>query len=185
MAVDIAAYLADPRAAHWDRFRNHFPRCAECSLAVTRGAQRNGLGVGPSDEHPAGALLIRFERDAASLEASARDEVASHLSECSLCRDSLRALARMALEAAGDTNREPVPSSESLWEDQEQQFWPQAAVHGQSSGIKETRKTTRSSAGNRDNRPDRSGPLQRYWPVLLVAVVLACGVALCTGGSAP
>jgi hypothetical protein len=86
--IDIAAYLADPRAAEHAGFRAHYPSCAACAAEVrawTELAERLGGGA----THPEPALLLRYEEAPDRLDAVARDAVRAHLARCASCRDEL------------------------------------------------------------------------------------------------
>jgi hypothetical protein len=90
--IDIAAYLADPRAAAHADFRAHYPACAPCSAEVrawTELAARLGAGRAA---HPEPALLLRYEDAPDRFDPAARAELRMHLAGCASCRDELAGL---------------------------------------------------------------------------------------------
>ena len=90
--IDIAAYLANPRAAEFAAFRAHYPACAPCSAELRAWTELTArLGAGRA-AHPAPALLLRFEDAADRLEPAARDALRAHLAGCASCRDELAGL---------------------------------------------------------------------------------------------
>ena len=91
--LDLAEFVADPRASEFVAFLEHYPACAECSAEVRAWteleAQLRGEGA---SAHPDEATLLRFEQSPGSLGAAERSRVESHLATCHSCADELAAL---------------------------------------------------------------------------------------------
>jgi len=91
--IDLGAYLRDPRARVWDDFRAHYPRCAACAAEVHAHTE---VALLLAPEHPDPERLLRFEDAPASLAATERAAITTHLAGCLPCRDELSALRRFA-----------------------------------------------------------------------------------------
>ena len=84
--VDLAGFLAEPRAEAFVEFRDHYPRCADCSAEVRAWTQLDAaLG---DDAHPAPDALAAYP-DAAP---EARRRIDRHAARCPACREELRLL---------------------------------------------------------------------------------------------
>ena len=118
--VDLAAYVAEPRAAEWAEFRAHYPTCRECSAEVSswtalEGALRSVSGP----THPAEELLLAYRRAPESLSEVQKREVRAHLEECGPCRDALGAVVSIELKkllAAGKPAAAPEPARAGAWQ---------------------------------------------------------------------
>ncbi len=89
--IDLAAFLADSRASGFEDFRDHYPRCGECSAEVRAWTEVEALLRAPGVEaHPDPGALLRFADG--ELAAADHAALASHLDGCAMCRDELRAL---------------------------------------------------------------------------------------------
>jgi hypothetical protein len=106
--IDIAAYLADPRAAEHADFRAHYPACAACAAEV-RAWTELATRLGAHAPHPEPALLLRYEEAPAGLDAAAREAMRAHLAGCASCRDELAGLRNFASAlAAQPASTRPV-----------------------------------------------------------------------------
>jgi outer membrane biosynthesis protein TonB len=109
--IDLAEFAVDPRALGWAEFRDHFPRCRECSREVARfGALDSALradGAG-SSAHPSDEALFAFAAGSPSLARDERARLEAHLAGCSPCRSELGAAQR--LRAAAVPAAHPGPS---------------------------------------------------------------------------
>jgi len=92
--VDLAAFAVDPRSPEWAEFRDHFPRCADCTREVARfGALAAALrteNAGVS-AHPSDAQLLALARAPAELVRDERARFEAHLAGCAPCRTELAA----------------------------------------------------------------------------------------------
>ena len=90
--IDVAAFAVDPRAPAWAEFRDHFPRCAECSREVARFATLSvalgSEGAGAS-AHPSDAKLLALARASSELARDERARLEAHLAGCAPCRTEL------------------------------------------------------------------------------------------------
>ena len=92
--LDLAEFAVDPRAPEWAEFRDHFPRCVECSRDVARfGALAAALGVtGTSaSAHPSDTKLLALARAPGDLARDERARLEAHLAGCAPCRTELTA----------------------------------------------------------------------------------------------
>jgi len=80
LEVDLAGFLADPRAEAHRAFRAHYPRCSVCSAEVRAWTELHGR-LAP--EHPEPERLARY----AGLSAEERAAVDDHLAGCPSCRE--------------------------------------------------------------------------------------------------
>ncbi len=105
--VDLAAYLVEPRAAAWDDFREHWPRCADCAAEVAAWtALQARLG---SAGHPDPERLLRWADGDDGLPPAERLALARHVEACPTCTDELRALARF--DVAPHVEERPVAAA--------------------------------------------------------------------------
>ncbi len=90
--IDVAEFAVDPRAPAWADFRDHYPRCPECSSEVARFATlKRGLageGEGAS-AHPSEAELVALATPASRLAPEQRVRLEAHLAGCAPCRTEL------------------------------------------------------------------------------------------------
>ena len=91
--LDLAEFVADPRASEFEAFLEHYPTCAECSAELRAWteleAQLRGEGA---SAHPDEATLLRFEQSPGSLGPAERSRLEGHLATCHSCADELAAL---------------------------------------------------------------------------------------------
>jgi hypothetical protein len=113
--LDLAEFVADPRASEFAAFLEHYPACAECSAEVRAWteleAQLRGEGV---SAHPDEATLLRFEQSPGSLGAAERRRVESHLATCHSCADELAALRAFDFSALAPGPAPALEASGSL-----------------------------------------------------------------------
>ena len=106
--IDLPGFLAGPREDEFATFRDHYPRCPECSAEVRawtelddqlrrRAGSDSSAGV-PASQHPPASLLVGYGDDPSALGASERRELERHLTACLSCRDELRTLGRFSPE---------------------------------------------------------------------------------------
>lgn len=104
--IDLAGFLEDPRADAFADFRDHYPRCPECSVEVGAWSELEAQLRARNDaRHPDPQQLARFPE---GLDARERVGVERHLVDCAACRDELRALEAFApgsLPGAGAPRR--------------------------------------------------------------------------------
>jgi hypothetical protein len=106
--IDLADFLAEPRAERFAEFRDHYPRCSACSAEVRAWTEVDGLLRPASDVHPEPETLLRYADDA--LAPAERSGLAAHLQQCAACRDELTALGGFEAprtEAAQPTRARP------------------------------------------------------------------------------
>ena len=89
--VDLAGFLMDPRAEEFASFRDHYPRCSECSAEVGVWTQLEQQLSTPAEAHPDPVALERYEQGA-GLSRVERTRLERHLSACASCRDELQSL---------------------------------------------------------------------------------------------
>ncbi len=97
--IDLAGFLAEPRAEGFAGFRDHYPRCRECSAEVrawTELDQQLRAHAGSGAAHPSASLLARYDESPRALEPAKWVGVERHLAQCPACRDELRALKAFA-----------------------------------------------------------------------------------------
>ena len=97
--IDLAGFLAEPRAEGFAGFRDHYPRCRECSAEVhawTELDRQLRTRAGSGAAHPSASLLARYDESPRALDPAERVGVVRHLAQCPACRDELRALAAFA-----------------------------------------------------------------------------------------
>jgi hypothetical protein len=97
--IDIAGFLAEPRAEGSAGFRDHYPRCRECSAEVrawTELDQQLRVQAGSGATHPSASLLARYDESPGAVGPAERAGVERHLAQCPACRDELRALKAFA-----------------------------------------------------------------------------------------
>jgi anti-sigma factor RsiW len=87
--LDLAAFLADPRAPELAEFVEHYPRCPECAAEVRAWTE---VHLALASRHPAPAELLAYHDG--SLGADARAMVGRHLATCPACAEELRAVQR-------------------------------------------------------------------------------------------
>jgi len=88
--IDLGGFLEDPRADAFADFRDHYPRCPDCSAEVGAWTELEvELRARNDARHPGPEQLARFPE---GLDARERIGVERHLVECAACRDELRAL---------------------------------------------------------------------------------------------
>ncbi len=116
--IDLPGFLARPREDEFASFRDHYPRCSECSAEVRAWTELDdrlrrpvGFGVGFAvgfdtesgaaavAQHPSAGILAGYEADPGALGATERRGLERHLTECPSCRDELRALGRFSPES--------------------------------------------------------------------------------------
>lgn len=109
LEVELSDFLRQPATPAFDAFRDHYPRCAECSAEVrawTELHERLATGGAAPDTHPGThpdvEQLVRYER----LGRQERSAVDAHLAGCPACREELAQLqsfdpARLAALASG------------------------------------------------------------------------------------
>ncbi|MBW2373040.1 MAG: zf-HC2 domain-containing protein, partial [Deltaproteobacteria bacterium] len=97
--IDLADFLAEPRAERFAEFRDHYPRCAACSAEVRAWTEVDGLLRPASDAHPEPEILLRYADDV--LAPAERSGLAAHLEQCAACRDELTALTGFEPARAG------------------------------------------------------------------------------------
>ncbi len=85
--IELADFLDDPRAASFRDFREHYPRCAECSAEVRAWTE---LQQALQSDHPDPAQLAQY----ASLEPQQRARIDLHTARCPSCREELSDLER-------------------------------------------------------------------------------------------
>ncbi len=106
--IDLPGFLAQPREDEFATFRDHYPRCPECSAEVRawtelddqlrRSAGSEPIGGAPASRHPSASLLAGYGDDPSGVGASERRDLERHLTACPSCRDELRALERFSPE---------------------------------------------------------------------------------------
>jgi hypothetical protein len=99
--VDLAGFLLDPRAEEFASFRDHYPRCPECSSEVgvwtqleqqlQGGEAERSRTVWIENTHPDPVALDHYEQGV-GLSDTERSRLESHISACASCRDELQAL---------------------------------------------------------------------------------------------
>ncbi|MBW2237141.1 MAG: zf-HC2 domain-containing protein [Deltaproteobacteria bacterium] len=97
--IDLADFLAEPRAERFAEFRDHYPRCAACSAEVRAWTEVDGLLHPAGDAHPEPEILLRYADDV--LAPAERSGLAAHLEQCAACRDELTALTGFEPARAG------------------------------------------------------------------------------------
>ncbi len=116
--IDLTGFLDHPRRPEFAEFREHYPRCRDCSAEVRawtelRGALRSGLPAA----HPDPEQLARYDGAPGRLAPAERRALEAHLATCAACRDELRALGSFspATRASAAPAREAAPSRVGGW----------------------------------------------------------------------
>ena len=123
--IDLPGFLVRPREDEFATFRDHYPRCPECSAEVRawtelddqlrRRAGSEPSGGAPASRHPSASLLAGYEDDPSALGASERRDLERHLTACLSCRDELRALGHFSPERfAAGAAATPTPRGQRL-----------------------------------------------------------------------
>jgi hypothetical protein len=86
LRLELADFLASPRAEAFRDFREHYPRCAECAAEVRAWSE---LERSLAAAHPEAETLARYR----ALAAGERARVDRHLAGCASCREELALLA--------------------------------------------------------------------------------------------
>jgi hypothetical protein len=95
--IDLAAFTVDSRAPEWADFRDHYPRCADCSGQVAAWSRLvSGLAEVSStpSAHPSEERLLELETRPERLGAEERRGLQTHLESCRTCRTELAVLRR-------------------------------------------------------------------------------------------
>ena len=75
--INVAAFLADPRASEHRSFLAHYPTCTDCSTELEDWTRlERVVREATSSTHPAGAQLLAYRRAPESLTGAQREEVA-------------------------------------------------------------------------------------------------------------
>ena len=108
LEIELPEFLAEPGAAAFDEFRDHYPRCAECAAEVHAwtelDAQLAAGGGGSGNAHPEPEQLTRYE----ALPAGERAGLDQHLAGCPSCREELRQLRGFSPERLAQQLRAPL-----------------------------------------------------------------------------
>src|SRR5262245_20798773 len=108
--LDVAEFAVDPRSPEWAEFRDHFPRCAECSREAARfgvlAAALRSENAGAS-AHPSDAQLLALARVPAELARDERARLEAHLAGCAPCRTELAATRGFAFAKAEAREERP------------------------------------------------------------------------------
>jgi anti-sigma factor RsiW len=95
-AVDLAAFSVERDAAEWAEFRDHYPRCSDCSREVARWSKLAAVLQNPGPEvgsgHPPEEQLLAYQTQPSELEPAQRSLIESHLAGCGACRSELAVL---------------------------------------------------------------------------------------------
>jgi len=87
--LDLVACLLDADRPEWTDFRDHYPRCADCSAEVRTWTE---LQASLAPPHPSADDLYQFEVDGPGMRLEVRQTILAHVTKCRSCRDELRAL---------------------------------------------------------------------------------------------
>ena len=108
--IDLAEFAVDPRAPAWAGFRDHYPRCAECSREVARFATLKSVlgadGAGASG-HPSEAQILALATPSSRLAPEERTRLEAHLSGCAPCRTELAVVRSFDFAALAPPSRPP------------------------------------------------------------------------------
>lgn len=96
--IDLLAYLAEPREAEFADFRDHYPRCADCSAELAAWTELDARLHG-GGAHPEVEEIAAFAQAPNEMDASARGLLEAHVRGCASCRDELHGL--RAFDARG------------------------------------------------------------------------------------
>ncbi|MGH7288868.1 MAG: hypothetical protein ACREI8_12705, partial [Myxococcota bacterium] len=110
MEIDFEAFVVDPRALEWTEFRDHYPRCPDCSREVARlGALVAALrleGRGAS-AHPTSQQLVTLSTSPEQLRPEDRRGIEGHLAGCAPCRTEFAVLTSFEWSAVSAPRRGP------------------------------------------------------------------------------
>jgi len=115
--TDLSGFAADPRAVEWADFRDHYPRCPDCSREVGRlGALLGALRFETSSAsaHVADRQLLALYRSPDQLPREESERIALHLAGCAPCRTELAVLERFDFAALAAEARAPGPAARLL-----------------------------------------------------------------------
>jgi hypothetical protein len=95
--IDLAAFTVDSRAPEWAEFRDHYPRCTDCSREVVRWSHlKSGLAEisMAASAHPSEERLLELETFPERFGVEERRVLETHLESCRTCRTELAVLRR-------------------------------------------------------------------------------------------
>jgi hypothetical protein len=110
--LDLAEFVADPRAERFGWFLEHYPACAECSAELRAWSELEAQLRGEAGSaHPDEEVLLHYEQSPDSLGTAERTRVATHLAACRSCADELAALRSFDFEVLAPAPA-PAPARE-------------------------------------------------------------------------
>jgi hypothetical protein len=108
--IDVAEFAVDPRAPAWAEFRDHYPRCPECSREVARFATLRAAltsEVAGVSAHPSEAQLLALATTSSRFAADERTRLEAHLAGCAPCRTELAVVRGFDFTAVASPQRRP------------------------------------------------------------------------------
>ena len=107
LEIELPEFLAEPGAAAFDGFRDHYPRCVDCAAEVRAWTELDAwlAAAGAGATHPEPEQLARYE----ALAAGERAGLDHHLAGCPACREELRQLRAFSPERLAEQVRAPLP----------------------------------------------------------------------------
>ncbi len=109
LEIELPEFLAEPGAAAFGGFRDHYPRCVDCAAEVRAWTELDAWlaagAVGAAATHPEPEQLARYE----ALAAGERAGLDHHLAGCPACREELRQLRAFSPERLAEQVRAPLP----------------------------------------------------------------------------
>src|SRR5262249_17557899 len=93
--ADVLGFLAEPGAAAFAAFREHYPGCAQCAAEVHAWSElTRSLARAAGDRHPREEQLLAYDTAPDAAPGAERSAVQRHLAGCRSCREELPSLRR-------------------------------------------------------------------------------------------
>jgi hypothetical protein len=90
--IDLPGFLEEAGAETSRAFREHYPRCVDCSAEVRAWTDLQLKLRGSDLSHPEPDVLLRFSDSRETLGSEQQGRVERHIASCAACRDELETL---------------------------------------------------------------------------------------------
>ena len=90
--IDLLEFLEEAGVEAFGDFREHYPRCTDCSAEVRAWTDLQLKLRGSDLGHPDASLLLRYSESRETFGSGQRVHVEDHLASCVTCRDELETL---------------------------------------------------------------------------------------------
>lgn len=117
--IDLPGFLEEAGAETFRAFREHYPRCVDCSAEVRAWTDLQLKLRGSDLSHPEPDVLLRFSDSRETLGREQQGRVERHIASCAACRDELETLKHFDFpalnEPASGTEAAPWLSGLTDW----------------------------------------------------------------------